>query len=200
MTKRPGSRDSVVMMFSVSPSLKYSCSGSPLMLSKGSTAMDGLSGSGKAMRSTDAGSSRVAHGSSHSTAAPAIIAATVATAATSRGRQDAERPRPLASGSGTASPGVRRTRYTRTGFSRPLSSCSPRPSSSKGIRRGRASWIAAVTHTPPGSANCSTRCARTTPAPVIVSWAITSSPRAIPTRTTGTVSSPIRALCTVLDC
>jgi len=34
---------SAVMMSSVSPSLKYSCSGSPDMLAKGSTAIDGLS-------------------------------------------------------------------------------------------------------------------------------------------------------------
>ena len=35
-------RDSSVMMSSVMPSEKYSCSGSPLMLVKGSTAIDGL--------------------------------------------------------------------------------------------------------------------------------------------------------------
>jgi hypothetical protein len=35
-----------VMISSTIPSAKYSCSGSPLMFSKGSTAMEGLSGSG----------------------------------------------------------------------------------------------------------------------------------------------------------
>jgi len=39
-------RDSAVMISSTMPSAKYSCSGSPLILSKGSTATDGLSGSG----------------------------------------------------------------------------------------------------------------------------------------------------------
>ena len=44
MTKSCGSFDSAVMMSSEMPSAKYSCSASPLMLAKGSTAMDGLSG------------------------------------------------------------------------------------------------------------------------------------------------------------
>jgi hypothetical protein len=34
------------MISSTMPSTKYSCSGSPLMLANGNTAMDGLSGSG----------------------------------------------------------------------------------------------------------------------------------------------------------
>ena len=37
-------RDSSVMMSSAMPSEKYSCSGSPLMLVKARTAIDGLSG------------------------------------------------------------------------------------------------------------------------------------------------------------
>ena len=41
-------RDRPVMMSSAMPSAKYSCSGSPLMLANGSTAIDGLSGSGRA--------------------------------------------------------------------------------------------------------------------------------------------------------
>ena len=43
ITKSPETFDRSVMMSSVMPSLKYSCSGSPLMLVKGSTAMDGRS-------------------------------------------------------------------------------------------------------------------------------------------------------------
>ena len=43
-------RESAVMISSTMPSAKYSCSGSPLILAKGSTAIDGLSGS-----SADAG-------------------------------------------------------------------------------------------------------------------------------------------------
>ena len=46
MTKNQRSLDSAVMMSSLMPSEKYSCSGSPLMLVKGSTAMAGRSGSG----------------------------------------------------------------------------------------------------------------------------------------------------------
>ena len=46
MTKSQRMRDSAVMISSTIPSAKYSCSGSPLILAKGSTAIDGLSGSG----------------------------------------------------------------------------------------------------------------------------------------------------------
>ena len=46
MTKRPETLERSVMMSSVMPSEKYSCSGSPDMLVKGSTAIEGLSGSG----------------------------------------------------------------------------------------------------------------------------------------------------------
>src|SRR4029077_7349353 len=46
MTKSQRMRDSAVMISSTMPSAKYSCSGSPLILAKGSTAIDGLSGGG----------------------------------------------------------------------------------------------------------------------------------------------------------
>ena len=48
MTNSQRMRDSAVMMSSTMPSAKYSCSGSPLMFWNGSTAIDGLSGSGSA--------------------------------------------------------------------------------------------------------------------------------------------------------
>ena len=48
MTKNQRSFDSAVMMSSLMPSEKYSCSGSPLRLVNGSTAMAGRSGSGNA--------------------------------------------------------------------------------------------------------------------------------------------------------
>src|SRR3989442_3579802 len=44
-TKSQRMRESAVMISSTMPSAKYSCSGSQLMLAKGSTAIDGLSGS-----------------------------------------------------------------------------------------------------------------------------------------------------------
>ena len=50
MTKSCDSFDSAVMMSSEMPSAKYSCSASPLMLAKGSTAIDGLSGGGRRWR------------------------------------------------------------------------------------------------------------------------------------------------------
>ena len=49
MTNREEIFDRDVMISSVNPSVKYSCFGSPVMFSNGSTAMDGLSGSGKAV-------------------------------------------------------------------------------------------------------------------------------------------------------
>ena len=48
ITKNHRSLDSAVMMSSLIPSEKYSCSRSPLMLLKGSTAIAGRSGNGKA--------------------------------------------------------------------------------------------------------------------------------------------------------
>ena len=45
MTKSSQNLESSLMMSSVTPSEKYSCSGSPDILSNGSTAMEGLSGS-----------------------------------------------------------------------------------------------------------------------------------------------------------
>src|SRR5216684_2884863 len=48
MTKRSGSLDRAVIRSSVMPSLKYSWSRSPLMLVKGKTAIDGVSGKGRA--------------------------------------------------------------------------------------------------------------------------------------------------------
>src|SRR6202035_624045 len=45
MTNSQRMRESAVIISSTMPSAKYSCSGSPLILAKGSTAIDGLSGS-----------------------------------------------------------------------------------------------------------------------------------------------------------
>jgi len=44
MTNSQRMRLSAVMISSTMPSAKYSCSGSPLMLANGKTAIDGLSG------------------------------------------------------------------------------------------------------------------------------------------------------------
>src|SRR5258708_22905841 len=46
ITNNDFKRDKAVMMSSAIPSAKYSCSGSPLMLVNGSTAIEGLSGRG----------------------------------------------------------------------------------------------------------------------------------------------------------
>ncbi len=54
MTNISGIMDNAVMMFSLIPSARYSWSGSLLILTKGSTAMEGFSGSGKAISSSEA--------------------------------------------------------------------------------------------------------------------------------------------------
>src|SRR6516164_4015953 len=52
ITNSQGSRAIAVVISSTMPSTKYSCSGSPLRLAKGNTAIDGLSGSGSAGSAT----------------------------------------------------------------------------------------------------------------------------------------------------
>ena len=54
MTKSHLIRDSAVITSSTIPSVKYSCSGSPLRFSNGSTAIDGLSGSGSSVKAAAA--------------------------------------------------------------------------------------------------------------------------------------------------
>ena len=51
-----GILERAMIIFSVIPSAMFSCSGSPLILTKGRTAMEGLSGSWNAIFSTEAGS------------------------------------------------------------------------------------------------------------------------------------------------
>jgi hypothetical protein len=50
-----GTRDNAVIMSSTTPSAKYSCSASPLMLANGSTAIDGRSGNVSAGAGTSGG-------------------------------------------------------------------------------------------------------------------------------------------------
>ena len=47
ITNSQRTRDRAIRMSSTMPSAKYSCSGSPLMLANGSTAIEGRSGSGR---------------------------------------------------------------------------------------------------------------------------------------------------------
>ena len=84
MTNSPDTFERSVMMSSVMPSLKYSWSGSLLMLTNGSTAIDGLSGDGKAILSTDAGSTVGSHGFNHVTAPTIPMSTTTATASATR--------------------------------------------------------------------------------------------------------------------
>src|SRR5215472_4562592 len=54
MTNSARDFDNKVIMSSAMPSAKYSCSGSPLILANGNTAIDGLTGSGRAGRGSGA--------------------------------------------------------------------------------------------------------------------------------------------------
>src|SRR6266403_3471527 len=53
ITNKDFNRDKEVMMSSAIPSAKYSCSGLPLMLVNGSTAIEGLSGRGSVASPVD---------------------------------------------------------------------------------------------------------------------------------------------------
>jgi hypothetical protein len=53
MTKSQRIRLSAVIISSTMPSAKYSCSGSPLILANGNTAIDGLSGNARAGSEAD---------------------------------------------------------------------------------------------------------------------------------------------------
>src|SRR5258708_32401191 len=78
ITKNQRSFDSAVIMSPLIPSEKYSCSGSPLILVKGSTAIAGRSGSGKARGV----SSRFSSGgclTTHATPPPACFTYTATT-------------------------------------------------------------------------------------------------------------------------
>src|SRR5262245_16091541 len=80
MTNKPETCDNSVIRPSVMPSMKYPCFGSSLILANGSTAIDGLSGSGNAIRPIDAGSILDAHGR-HQAAEPAPSTRKMAAAA-----------------------------------------------------------------------------------------------------------------------
>ena len=77
---------SVEMMFSLNPSARWSCALSPVKLLKGRTTIDGFVGSGKAMRSTEAGSTRSTQGC-HQTAPPTMETSTATTTAMAGIRQ-----------------------------------------------------------------------------------------------------------------
>src|SRR6266851_1400721 len=77
MTKRPGSRERLLISWSLMPSLKYSCCGSPLRLLNGSTAIDGMLGSGSGF-SCDGIEAEVRGGLSDTCWTITIVATTIA--------------------------------------------------------------------------------------------------------------------------
>src|SRR6266480_2146361 len=78
MTKNQRSLDSAVMMSSLMPSEKYSCSASPPLLMKGSTAMAGRSGNGKPARDCPRTSSSGPAALAHDGADQLLVLAAVA--------------------------------------------------------------------------------------------------------------------------
>ena len=103
------------------------------------------------------------------------------------------------SGTGTSTSGFSRATYALTGLSKPFNVCSPRLSKSNGRRVGTVSDTVPCATTPPAIANCSKRCANTTPAPVRVPSAITISPMLMPTLRFGRTSSLKVSLCASLS-
>jgi hypothetical protein len=106
MTNSERMRDSAVVMSSTMPSAKYSCSGSPLIFSNGSTTSDGLSGNGRAGRSAASKRTRntrifvamfFSAGSPRSSTSSAILPE-----ASSRTRDEMQMPPGSASGSNRA--------------------------------------------------------------------------------------------------
>src|SRR5438128_541332 len=122
------------MRSSVIPSLKYSCFGSSLMLTKGRTAIEGLSGNCRAGAggvATCVGGepSRYAYFHTPTAPAPTIRATAPATSHLGKTRDTADllgRIRCAATSAGD------RTRYTRTGSAMFLTAFSPRESKSSG--------------------------------------------------------------------
>ena len=114
MTNNPETFERPVMRSSVTPSLKYSCAGSWLRFAKGSTATDGLSGSGSPADSGGLSQRQLTQPAAPSSNRTATEAATALTS-----RVDVTR------GDGPAAPGSSRKRYTRTGRAMFLTKCSP---------------------------------------------------------------------------
>jgi hypothetical protein len=139
ITNSSRKRDSWVRMSSVMPSAKNSCSGSPLMLTKGSTAIDGLSARSRGVPGRTAAAS--AADSMRATApAGAVAAAGFAAAAGWK-------------------------RKARTGSAMFLTACSPWSSKWASTRFFTAHRTGSEIAMPPGSASASRRAAMLTPSP-----------------------------------
>ncbi len=139
ITNSSRNRDSSVMMSSVMPSAKNSCSGSPLMLLNGSTAIDGLSARSRAPADLAAAGSFAAAGAMAALPAP-------------------DRSPGSRAGSGWK-------RKMRTGSAMFLTACSPKSSKRASTRFFTAHSTGSEIATPPGWASDSSRAAMLTPSP-----------------------------------
>src|ERR1700732_802443 len=115
MTNRSGILKSAVVKSSVMPSLKYSWSRSPLMLVKGNTAIEGLSGNGRAGGCAGGMDADGLGGRRERCCTNMMVAAIIASPATEKmpRRTYFRAARGVVLVSGVAASG--KTRYTRTG-------------------------------------------------------------------------------------
>src|SRR5713226_2315087 len=127
MTNKPGNLEREVIRSSVMPSLKYSCCGSPLMLVKGRTAIDGTLGSGKAGCWVGGIDAVVVGGRRERYCTNMMVAAIIASPAIEKmPRRTYLRGTCCVLLPGLVSaPGSVRTRNTRTGRAMFFTSCSP---------------------------------------------------------------------------
>ena len=121
ITKRPEIFERSVIRSSVMPSAKYSWPSSSDMLLKGSTAMEGLSGRGKAIASGEAGSVRGAQGAHQTSAATAARLSAKPAAITGRRRRV-----PVGEAGAAGAAPSSRTWKTWIGSGMFLTDCSPR--------------------------------------------------------------------------
>ncbi len=174
MTSRPSILERSVIRSSVMPSAKYPCCGSPLMLSNGSTAIEGLP-AGADVATCAVG---VADG-------PGLVAVTGATLLDCRSHTVVPMPHKSATADaasattrrGSLRAGVdaafagddgapsSRTENARTGSAMFLTACMPRSSNDAAIRLLTAPRTASDTMIPPGSASAWRRAAMLTPSP-----------------------------------
>src|SRR5712692_1514698 len=126
MTKRSGSLDRAVIRSSVMPSLKYSWSRSPLMLVKGKTAIDGVSGKERAGGCAGGMDADGVGGRKERCCTNMMVAAIIASPAIEKVPRRTYLRGTLAVFLIDAASPLDTTRNTRTGFAIFLTACSPR--------------------------------------------------------------------------
>src|SRR5262249_46514328 len=142
---------------------KYACSASPLMFSNGSTATEGLPGTGSGDDAEDVVETGALHGRSQRIA-PAATIETVQAAAIHMSRRDGRHRCGFAAATGAGNPSSL-TENARMGSAMFLTACTPRSSKVAATRFLTAPRTASDTTIPPGSASACSRAAMLTPSP-----------------------------------